>query len=443
MATLSSKVTPAGVASAAQGGLADTAVQPNDSPTFDGLTVEGKIASGDELNNANLSNTLNYAVAGGVTGYRAINLIDSSASIKLSRPNDNGYGAFIEFQEWDSTITTLNSRAMIVGEGGDLLYRNLTTGGGDHIFQGEANAELMRIDSAGQVGIGTNDPEYVLDIKATDNVTTTMAMSVQNSSRNYGLGIGAYSMSNRNIGGSAATVGYTFDIGGVATFKTNDVVAMTINSSQTVALSGKLTLPTATYHYSSDGKPRLYYYENGDTLFRTADDFQFRNNANATVAQIHDTGAIHTISTVTATSFIGDGSNLTGISAAVKGFITFNGSTGAVINSSNLTLSKTATGSYTIALASGIQIGSANYTVIIGNVDDKRTSDAGPASTGNNNKLSNFNAFVNTRSNASFTVNATRNVNSVVHFGGNDNNHANTFGISVVDPVEISIAVLD
>ena len=94
------------------------------------------------------------------------------------------------------------------------------------------------------------------------------------------------------------------------------------NDSPTFAattLTGRLTLPTATYHYSSDGKARLYYYENGDTLFRTADDFQFRNDANATVAQIQDTGAISTISTMTATSFIGDGSALTGIAAGAAG----------------------------------------------------------------------------------------------------------------------------
>ena len=39
MATLSSKVTPSGVATAAQGTLADSAVQPNDSPTFADLTM--------------------------------------------------------------------------------------------------------------------------------------------------------------------------------------------------------------------------------------------------------------------------------------------------------------------------------------------------------------------------------------------------------------------
>ena len=39
MATLSSKVTPSGVATAAQGTLADAAVQPNDSPTFGTVTA--------------------------------------------------------------------------------------------------------------------------------------------------------------------------------------------------------------------------------------------------------------------------------------------------------------------------------------------------------------------------------------------------------------------
>ena len=82
------------------------------------------------------------------------------------------------------------------------------------------------------------------------------------------------------------------------------------NDSPTFAattLTGRLTLPTNAYHYSSDGKGRLYYYDNSHTMFRTANDFLFRNDANTTVAIISDTGA------VTATSFIGDGSALTGV----------------------------------------------------------------------------------------------------------------------------------
>ena len=51
MATLSSKVTPSGVATAAQGALADAAVQPNDSPTFVTLTLTDQL----EVENASPS----------------------------------------------------------------------------------------------------------------------------------------------------------------------------------------------------------------------------------------------------------------------------------------------------------------------------------------------------------------------------------------------------
>jgi len=92
-------------------------------------------------------------------------------------------------------------------------------------------AERMRVDASGNVGVGTNSPEYRLDVAATDNVTTTIAMSVQNSARNYGLGIGAYTMSNRNIGGTATTIDYTFDVGGDAIFKTANTEQMRLASS--------------------------------------------------------------------------------------------------------------------------------------------------------------------------------------------------------------------
>ena len=49
MATLSSKVTPSGVATAAQGGLADSAVQPNDSPTFGTVTATDFAGDGSGL----------------------------------------------------------------------------------------------------------------------------------------------------------------------------------------------------------------------------------------------------------------------------------------------------------------------------------------------------------------------------------------------------------
>jgi hypothetical protein len=49
MATLSSKVTPSGIATATQGTLADSAVQPNDSPTFAAVDVTGDITTDSNL----------------------------------------------------------------------------------------------------------------------------------------------------------------------------------------------------------------------------------------------------------------------------------------------------------------------------------------------------------------------------------------------------------
>jgi hypothetical protein len=80
MATLSSKMLPAGVATLAQGALADTSVQPNDSPAFDALTVNGNAyPSAGALSNRNLVINGEFSVAqratsvtgSTTTGYKA------------------------------------------------------------------------------------------------------------------------------------------------------------------------------------------------------------------------------------------------------------------------------------------------------------------------------------------------------------------------------------
>ncbi len=141
--------------------------------------------------------------------------------------------------------------------------------------------------------------------------------------------------------------------------------------------------------------------------------------------------------TVTATSFSGDGSNLTGISSA-RGFIAFNGSTGATIASQNLTLTKVGTGNYTITCDASIRDGSSNWAVTVGNVDDGTLSQSSGI-TSASYTLDVYNCFVGTRTTANFKLSAKRSFNnySIFSAADGDGNATQMFGVTAVDPTYI------
>lgn len=140
--------------------------------------------------------------------------------------------------------------------------------------------------------------------------------------------------------------------------------------------------------------------------------------------------------TVDADKFTGDGSELTGIVQLVKGFITFNGATGAVIASSGLSLSKGGTGNYTINIASGIRPPNSNYGVVIGNVDDGTTSLT--ASRAPDSQTTNYNAWNSARTASDFTIRASKNYNTYVGIPSDDNIGQTILGIQAVDPTLIT-----
>ena len=152
-----------------------------------------------------------------------LEIASSSPTIRLTDTDDSTYGS-----------VSYNVGALLLG-GDNTTIRCYTAG-----------SERMRILADGKVGIGTTSPEYNLDVTAADNVTTTTAISVQNSSRNYGLGLGAYTLTNRNIGGSATTVDYTFDIGGDALFKTNNSERFRIDQSGNIGLRATANVVSST-----------------------------------------------------------------------------------------------------------------------------------------------------------------------------------------------------
>jgi hypothetical protein len=144
------------------------------------------------------------------------------------------------------------------------------------------------------------------------------------------------------------------------------------------------------------------------------------------------TGATGATGPIGATGLIG----ATGITD-IKGYIVFNGSNGAVIKSKNAFLSKSATGSYFITCDPSIQDGTNNWGVIINNVDSgivTRSPSIG-------SQIDVYNAFVGDRFSIGFSIFSTVRFNNVIHFGGNDNNSANIFGITAVDPEYISLII--
>jgi len=130
------------------------------------------------------------------------------------------------------------------------FYGNIASGTGRYNLYMNGTADNY---FAGNVGIAVTAPEYRLDVTATDNVTTTTAVSVQNSARNYGLGLGAYTLTNRNIGGTATNIDYTFDIGGAAIFKTADTERMRIPSTGGIQSVNCISVGNATPSTSGAG----------------------------------------------------------------------------------------------------------------------------------------------------------------------------------------------
>jgi len=123
---------------------------------------------------------------------------------------------------------------------------------------------------------------------------------------------------------------------------------------------------------------------------------------------------------------------------AGRGFIAFNGATGATIASQSLTLSKVGTGDYTITCDASLQDGTSNWAVTVGNVDEGTLSQSSAVTTADNT-LAVYNCFVSSRSATTFTLKAKNIFNDYKVFSAadTDGNATQMFGITAVDPTYI------
>jgi len=130
-------------ATAAQGALADTAVQPNDSPTFADLTATGAFTSlGIDDNAASTAVTIDASGnvgVGTISPNGRLEVLEDASQIALRISSSNGNTA--------GTIKTSNEASA-----NNKLIISATRGSGAILFETDS-AERMRIDSGGSVGI--------------------------------------------------------------------------------------------------------------------------------------------------------------------------------------------------------------------------------------------------------------------------------------------------
>lgn len=123
---------------------------------------------------------------------------------------------------------------------------------------------------------------------------------------------------------------------------------------------------------------------------------------------------------------------------APRGFISFNGATGATLASRNLSLVKLGAGRYRISINTDAQRGSANYAVVVGAIDTGVTSQSFTLAAGAFNTTT---ASVGTRQATYFEVNCVLRQSRTQYGGGNDGNDTQAMAISLSDNSYINVCL--
>ena len=114
-------------------------------PSPAAITANGKLVIGNSIENANIGNVLNYSATGGTTAFRPINLIDTSAAVKIARLDDGTNGPAIEFQLWNTGLNNQRSYWDLYTTDAGLAIRDRASPVRDRIA----------IDSSGRVLLGS------------------------------------------------------------------------------------------------------------------------------------------------------------------------------------------------------------------------------------------------------------------------------------------------
>jgi len=162
--------------------------------------------------------TTNPQVPLHVDGLNGASAAGKLSIIHLDGISDNGFNLASAVGEAGANGATIGTIGLYYGTDGSNFNAGLDfiRGSGQQDgylnFKTSAEDNALFIANLGNVGIGTDNPQTKLQIKADSNDADNYSLTLTNNAVNYGMQFGAYGASNKTFGASA--IDYTIEIGG-------------------------------------------------------------------------------------------------------------------------------------------------------------------------------------------------------------------------------------
>ena len=259
-----------------------------------GLAVTGALSSTTGANFATSSGSVGIGtaspayklqVAGTVGEVAEFTSSATGTAVRINNTNAAGWGSNISFNTNGTAAGFLGSIGSLLGSTAQDLAIYATAGNGFRVYT-NGNNERLRVESSGNVGIGTSSPASQLSVSTTTNnlltltKTATVALSVTAASSPTGIDISAN-------GGNVLTFNTGSNNGNVGIGTTSPAQRLHVNSSSATVTPITTTSVTGDTAYQAI---LVTKFDNDSTTSQNFIQFQI-NNGGANCGKITANGA--------------------------------------------------------------------------------------------------------------------------------------------------------